>query len=116
MGLILGMLATVGLANGARPHWWMIPIVIVIWLVVIGFIHRHFAKKYFNGDLRSVLQSRHNAHRLGNYGVYAAKDAFAILDEEYARGNIDDATYKHRKAVLAGTDTDEAPVADPDKD
>ncbi|QBO36316.1 hypothetical protein EQG49_07520 [Periweissella cryptocerci] len=111
MGLIVGALATLGFANSGRPHWWMIPVVIVIWLVVVGLVHRHYAKKYFNGDMRTVLQNRHNAHRLGNYAVHSSKDAFAILDEEYARGNIDDATYKHRKAVLAG-DTDEVPVED----
>jgi putative membrane protein len=66
-------------SDGWSWSWWMPVGMAILWVVVIGAIALVVREL--------VLRS-------------PARDADAALDARYARGEIDDVEYRHRRAVL----------------
>ena len=82
--------------HGWWSWWWVMP---VMMLAILGVLMVFF-----------FALSR-NAPRWPPTGDDPAGDAERILDERYARGEIDDQEFRHRRAVLRGSGTPDLPVS-----
>lgn len=60
--------------------WWMAAAMLAVWLVIVGLV------VYVVRELTGT----------------GARDARAVLDGRYARGEIDDEDYQRRRAALRG--------------
>jgi putative membrane protein len=81
--------------HGWWSWWWAMPIMM---LVILGAL------------LALVVTLSRNESRWPPVGLDPTADAERILDERYARGEIDDDEFQHRRAVLRGSETPDLPA------
>jgi putative membrane protein len=81
--------------HGWWSWWW---VMLVMMLAILG------------GLMAFIVALSRNGPRWPPVGPDPAADAERILDERYARGEISDEEFEHRRAVLRGSEAGDRPA------